>query len=122
MQNFDNESESIVIEIDKNIFITNSDVIIAVTYRIPQSSEEISSEGISDILNTIQKDEIYSVTGDLNIDFWKSVYKLLGWCTLLQQCISSNKKPTIVTEKSAAIINNNLINNCDVNARHIQGI
>ena len=73
LEYFDNELESILIEIDKDIFMTHSKVIIAVTYRMPDSSVEIFSEGISDILNTIQKEKkIFYLTGDLNIDFLKS--------------------------------------------------
>ena len=57
----------------KNTFMTNSNVIIAVTYRMPDSSVEIFNERISDILNTIQREKkIFNLIGDLNIDFLKS--------------------------------------------------
>ena len=61
LEYFDIELESIFIEIDKDIFMTHSNVIIAVTYRLPDSSVEIFSERISDILNTIQKEKKYSI-------------------------------------------------------------
>ena len=52
--------------------MTHSNVIIAVTYRRPDSSVEIFSERISDILNTIQKEQkIFYLTRDLNTDFLK---------------------------------------------------
>ena len=38
LEYFDNELESIFIEIDKDVFMTHSNVIIAVTYRMPDSS------------------------------------------------------------------------------------
>ena len=70
---FDNELESIFIEIDKSTFMTNSNVIIAVTYRMPDSSVEIFNERISDLRNAIQREKKISyLIGDLKIDFLKS--------------------------------------------------
>ena len=54
--------------------MTYCNVIIAVTYPMPDSSVEIFNEHISDIFNSIQKEgeeNIYLI-GDLNIDFLKS--------------------------------------------------
>ena len=53
--------ESISIEIDNDIFMTHSNVIIVVAYRMPDSSVEIFSERISDIFNTLQKEKKYSM-------------------------------------------------------------
>ena len=127
LEYFDNELESIFIEIDKDVFMTHSNVIIAVTYRMPDSSVEIFSERISDILNTIQKEKkIFYLTGDLNIDFLKSdIHKSTS--SLIDVFYSNNvfpliTKPTRVTDKTATLIDHILTNNFDVNASHIQGI
>ena len=106
---FGNELESIFIEIDKDIFIKHSNVIIAVTYRMPDSSVEI-----------------FYLTGDLNIDFLKSdTHKSTS--SSIGVFYSNNvfpliRKPTRVTDKTATLIDHILANNFDVNDSHIQGI
>ena len=50
---FDSEMESIFIEIDKDIFRTNSNIVIGLIYKIPDSSVDVFNERISDILNTV---------------------------------------------------------------------
>ena len=107
--------------------MTHSNVIIAVTYRMPDSSVEIFNERISDILNTIQKEKkIFYLTGDLNIDFLKSDIHT-STSSLIDAFYSNNvfpliTKPTRVTDKTATLIDHILTNNFDVNASHIQGI
>ena len=69
---FDSEMESIFIEIDKDIFRTNSKIVIGLIYRMPDSSVDVFNERISDILNTVCKEhKIFDCIGDLNIDFVK---------------------------------------------------
>ena len=127
LEYFDNKLESIFIEIDKDVFMTHSNIIIAGTYRMPDSSVEFFSERISDILNTIQKEKnTFSLTGDLTIDFLKSdIHKSTS--SLIDVFYSNNAfplitKPTRVTDKTATLIDHILTNNFDVNASHMQGI
>ena len=69
-EQFDSELESIFIEVDKTIFNTVSNVVIAVFYRMPDSSVEFFNERINDIMNVIKKEnKLIGVMGDLNIDF-----------------------------------------------------
>ena len=69
---FDSEMESIFIELDKDIFRTNSNIVIGLIYRMPDSSVDVFNERISDILNTVWKEhKIFHCIGDLNIDFFK---------------------------------------------------
>ena len=44
LEYFDSELESIFTEIDENTFMTNSNIIIAVTYRMPDLSVEVFNE------------------------------------------------------------------------------
>ena len=46
---FDSEIESIFIEIDKDIFTTNSNIVIGPIYRMPDSSGDAFDEGIPHI-------------------------------------------------------------------------
>ena len=53
---FDSEMESVFIEIDKSVFQSSSNIIIGVVYRMPDSSVEVYNERLSDILNSVQKE------------------------------------------------------------------
>ena len=95
LEHFDNELESIFIEVDKTIFNTVSNVVIAVIYRMPDSSVDVFNERINDILNVIQKEnKLIYVMGDLNIDLLKSdVHKSIS--SLLDVLYSYNVFPVI---------------------------
>ena len=117
LEHFDSELESIFIEVDKTIFNTVSNVVIAVIYRIPDSSvDDVFNEHINDILNVIQKEnKLIHVMGDLNIDLLKSdAHKSTS--SLLDVLYSYNvfpviTKPTRVTESTATSIDHILTNN-----------
>ena len=103
LEHFDSELESIFIEVDETIFNTVSNVVIAVIYRMPDSSVDVFNERINDILNVIQKEnKLIYVMGDLNIDLLKSdVHKATS--SLLDVLYSYNvfpviTKPTRVTD------------------------
>ena len=53
---FDSEMESLFIEIDKDVFGTSSNIVIGVIYRIADSSMDIFSDRMNDVLNTIQNE------------------------------------------------------------------
>ena len=46
---FDSELEMIVVEIDKDVFKTNSNVIMGLIYRIPNTPIEVFNDRIADI-------------------------------------------------------------------------
>ena len=82
-----------------------SNVVIAVIYRMPDSSVNVFNERINDTLNVIQKEnKLIYVMGDLNIDLLKSdVHKSTS--SLLDVLYSYNvfpviTKPTWVTEST----------------------
>ena len=69
---FESEMESVFIEFDKSVFQSSSNIIIGVVFRMPDSSVEVFNERLSDILNSVQKEnKLFYSLGDLNIDFFK---------------------------------------------------
>ena len=127
LEYFDSELESIFIEVDKTIFNTVSNVVIAVIYCMSDSSVDVFNERINDLLNVIQKEnKLIYVMGDLNTDLLKSdVHKSTS--SLLDVLYSYNvfpviTKPTRVTESTATLIDHILTNNFDIYASHHQGI
>ena len=48
--------ETVIIEIDKSIFNSCSNIVIGVIYRMPNSSVDTFNERISDILHVIQEE------------------------------------------------------------------
>ena len=65
---FDSELEMIVVEIDKDVFKTNSNVLVGLIYRIPKTQIKVLNYRIADILNTAEKEQkICFVIGDLNM-------------------------------------------------------
>ena len=124
---FDTEMESIFIEIDKDIFRTNSNIVIGLIYRMPDSSVDIFNERITDILNTVCKEhKIFYCIGDLNIDFFKcDVHKPTS--EILDTIYTYSvfpliTKPTRVTETTATLIDHILTNNINIASEHAQGI
>ena len=124
---FDSEMESIFIEIDKDIFRTNSNIVIGLIYRMPDSSVDVFNKRISDILNTVCKEhKIFYCIGDLNIDFFKyDVHKPTS--AILDTIYAYNvfpliTKPTRVTKTTATLIDHILTNNIDIASDHLQGI
>ena len=69
LEYFDSEMETIFIEIDSTVFGTKSNIVVAVIYRMPDSSVDVFNERIYDIMNVITKEKkICYLFGDLNID------------------------------------------------------
>ena len=52
---FDSEMESLLIEIDKELFGTSCNIVIGIIYRMPDSLVDIFSDRMNDVLNIIQK-------------------------------------------------------------------
>ena len=65
---FDSEMETVFIEIDKCILGTDSNIVIGVIYRMPNSSVDVFDDRISEVMNVIQKERKFCyLMGDLNI-------------------------------------------------------
>ena len=127
LEYFDSEMETIFIEIDSTVFGTQSNVVVAVIYRMPDSSVDVFNERICDIMNVITKEtKICYLVGDLNIDLLKheehrptSDFVDILYANNMFPLIL---KPTRVTDKSATLIDHIMTNNFDVFSRHKQGI
>ena len=124
---FESEMESIFIEIDKDVFDTSSNIVIGVIYRMPDSSVDIFSDRMNDVLNIIQNErKLCYILGDLNIDFLKHD-EHRPTSTFLDVLYMYNvfpviSKPTRVTKNTATLIDHILTNNFDVSTNHKQGI
>ena len=104
LEYFDGEMESLIIEIDKNVFNLASNVVVGVIYRMPNTCMEIFNDRMSDIMNIVQRErKICYFLGDFN------VFPLIT-------------KPARVTRESATLIDHVLTNNFDINSKHVQGI
>ena len=119
--------ESVFIEIDKSVFQSSCNIIIGVVYRMTNSSVEVFNERLSDILNSVKKEnKLFYLLGDLNIDLFKhDVHRPTS--EFLDTMYSYNvypliTKPTRVTSSSATLIDHILSNNIDVSSGHMQGI
>ena len=124
---FDSEMESVIIEVEKSIFGTSSNLVIGVIYTMPDSSVEIFNDRMNDWLNIIQREnKICYFLGDLNLDLLRhEEHRLLS--AFLDILYSHNvypliSKPTRVTANSATLIDHILTNNFDVQCKHKQVI
>ena len=124
---FDSEMETVFIEIDKCIFGTDSNIVIGVIYRMPNSSVDVFNDRISEVMNVIQKErKLCYLMGDLNIDFLRADdHRATG--ELLDVLYCNNvfpliTKPTRVTSTTATLIDHILTNNFVDDMMHIQGI
>ena len=127
LEYFDSEMETTLIEIDSTVFGTKSTIVVAVIYRMPDSSVDVFNERICDIMNVITKEKkICYLVGDLNIDLLKheehrptSDFVDILYANNMFPLIV---KPTRVTDKSVTLIDHIMTNNFDVFSRHKQGI
>ena len=116
---FDCEMESAFIEIDNILFQSSANIIIGVVYRMPDSSVDVFSERLTDILNFVHREnKLFDLLGDLNIDLFKhDVHR--PTLEFLDAIYSYNvypliTKPTKVTATSATLIDHILSNNIDI--------
>ena len=61
LEYFDSEMESVFIEIESTVFDTKSNIIVGVTYRMPDSSVDVFNERMCDILNVVTKEKKYVI-------------------------------------------------------------
>ena len=108
---FDDHCESLFIEIDKSVFGSLRDLLIAVIYRPPNTDIKLFIDAMRDVLEKVQQEnKILYLVGDYNIkllnvdshswtaDFNDTIYSY-GLVPLIT-------RPTRVTEISATLINN----------------
>ena len=119
--------ETVFIELDKSVFNTDSNIVIGVIYRMPNSSVDVFNDRISDILNVLQRErKLCYLLGNLNIDLLKAEdHKATGELLDVLYCCNVFPlitKPTRVTGTTATLIDHILTNNLDNDMRHIQGI
>ena len=115
--------ETVFIKIDKCVFGTDSNIVIGVIYRMPNSSVDVFNDRISDVMNVIQKEgKLCYLLGDLNIDFPKADdHRATG--ELLDVLYCNNMfQPTRVTSTTATLIDHILTTNLVDDLMHIQGI
>ena len=120
---FDSELETVFIEIDKFIFNADSNIVIGIIYRMPNSSVDVFNDRIAVIMNVIQKvRKLCYLMGGLNIDFLKAgdhraTGELLDvlYCTNVFPLIT---KLTRVTHMTATLIDHILTNNFDDDMMH----
>ena len=124
---FYGEMESLFIELDNNVFKTSSNIIIGIGYRMPDSSIDIFNDRMTDILNTVNKEnKLFYMLGDLNIDPLKYDEHRLTSSFLDMLCANNVfpliTKPTGVTQTTATLIDHVFTNNFDVWGKHRQCI
>ena len=123
---FYSEMESLFIDLDNNVFKTSSNIIIGIVYRMPDSSIDIFNDRMTDILNTVNKEnKLFYMLGDLNIDLL--TYGEHRLTSSFLDMYSNNvftliTKPTRVTQTTATLSDHVLTYNFDVWGKHRQGI
>ena len=108
---FDDHCESLFIEIDKSVFGSGRDLLIAVIYRPPNTDMKLFIDAMRDVLEKVQQEnKLLYLVGDYNInllnvdshsstaDFNDTIYSY-GLVPLIT-------RPTRVTETSATLIYN----------------
>ena len=113
---FNNECESLFVEIDRDSTGFSSNVIIGVIYRIPNTNINNFIDAISLTLDRIKKEnKICYLLGDFNLDIMNSeTHKSTGeYLDMLSSFsyLPMINKPTRVTTDSATIIDNIFTNN-----------
>ena len=72
LEYFDSEMESLFIEAEGSSLNLSSNIVIAVIYRMPNTSLDIFNDRVASILNTITREnKLCYFLGDLNIDLLK---------------------------------------------------
>ena len=121
---FDNEMESLFIETEGGSFNLSSNIIIAVVYRMPNTSLDIFNDRIGNIMNIITREnKLCHFLGDLNIDLLKhenhsptSEFLDIMYSYSMFQLIT---KPTRVTKDTATRIDHIFTHNFESDTKHV---
>ena len=124
---FDDNMESVLIEIDKSCCGFNKDVIIGVIYRPPNKYVKSFNELMTTIIDKVNKEKkICYLIGDYNIDLLKqeshpqtSEFLDIMYSNNLIPVIT---RPTIKQDKSGTSVDNMFINNLVGINHSIQGL
>ena len=126
---FDTNFETLFVEVDKSSFLTNSNIIVGVIYRMPGTPLNVFNEYINGVLNIIAKEKkLCYLMGDYNADLLK--HESDSHTSDLLDIMYSNSmfpvisKPTRVTDlnKTATLIDHIYTNNFEQDHQHVQGI
>ena len=124
---FDSEMESLFIEAEGSSFNLSSNIVIAVIYRMANTSLDIFNDRVASILNTITREnELCYFLGDLNIDLLKhenhsptsDVLDIMYSYSMFPLIT----KPIRVTKDTATLIDHIFTNNFETDSKHVQGI
>lgn len=119
-------AEMLFIEIDKSVFDTNSNVVVGVIYRIPNTDISLFNDKIAHIMSKIKNEsKLCYMLGDYNInllncDVHQPTHDFVDTC--FSNCfIPTINKPTRITKHSATLIDNIITNNI-INSSSFHGI
>ena len=109
-------SESFFIEIDKDLFNKNRNVIIGVIYRPPNTDLKLFNDDINELLDTLEREHKYCyLTGDYNINLlnYSKHAETTSFIDILyaHSFMSLINRPTRVAKESATLIDN-VFTNC----------
>ena len=123
---FDSNAESCFIEISKDIFKTERNVIVGIIYRIPDRDALSFNQALNIVLGKIKhENKIAYILGDYNLNLF-NIDSHAPTGEFLDICFSNNfipliNKPTRVTKHSATLIDNILTNNI-INVSYNSGL
>ena len=112
----------------EKIFVTFSNLVIGIIYRMSDSSVNIFNDRMTDWVNIIQRERILCYfLGDLNLDLLKKHEEHRPTSAFLDIVCFYNvyriiSKPTWFTTNSATLIDHTLTNNFDLQCKHKEGI
>ena len=127
LNQFDNSIESIFIEVNKDQLNTTKNILIGVIYRPPNQNMDIFNEKISEMLETIRKEEKFCyLLGDCNINILNyESHRLTGdFVDLLSSYsfLPLITRPTRITASSATLIDNIFTNHIENLDHSTQGL
>ena len=109
-------SESIFIEIDKDLFTKNRNIIIGVIYRPPNADLKLFNDDINELLDTLEREHKYCyLVGiyDINLLNYSKHAETTSFIDILyaHSFLSLINRPTRVAKESATSIDN-IFTNC----------
>ena len=111
--------EATFVEIDKDVFHKNRNIVIGVIYRPPDTDLKLFNDSFNDLLDTLGRERKYCyLMGDFNINLlnFDKHAETTSFVDMLhaQSFVSLINRPTRVTKNSATLINN-IFTNCYCN-------
>jgi hypothetical protein len=123
---FNDDAETLFVEVGKCVFNSDKNIIVAVIYRAPNREINSFNETFNNVLNIIKNEnKICYLLGDYNINLFNSDSHSQT-SDFLDTCFSNNflpliNKPTRITKYSATLIDN-IFTNDVINSSISQGI